>query len=135
MIKTDYKRRILALLLTVALMLTLIPAMAVTVSAASEAVEDLMATLEDYGFTAVFDDLNTVTVTGNVGAEDTALWNNSLSLYIPGGITVDWKASVTGESGNNYWLALYGEGTFYMSGGLIEITEGSNSSWILIFTN
>jgi hypothetical protein len=48
---------------------------------------------------------------------------------------VDWKASVTGESGNNYWLALYGEGTFYMSGGLIEITEGSNSSWILIFTN
>ena len=47
---------------------------------------------------------------------------------------MDWK-HLTGESGNNYWLALYGEGTFYMSGGLIEITEGSNSSWILIFTN
>ena len=93
-----------------------------------------MATLEDYGFTAVFDDLNTVTVT-EMSVRKTLRFGTIRFLYTSQGITVDWKASVTGESGNNYWLALYGEGTFYMSGGLIEITEGSNSSWILIFTN
>ncbi|NLB80582.1 MAG: hypothetical protein GX800_02965, partial [Clostridiaceae bacterium] len=135
MIKTSKKRHILALLLTVAVMLTLIQPMAVTVSATGTDVEDLIAELEYHGFTAVYDDVDTVTVTGNVSAEDTALWDYYLNLYIPDGITVDWQASVTGESSNNYWLELYGDGTFLMSGGLIEMTVGENNDSRLIFIN
>ena len=76
--------------------------------------ETLANTLTLAGFTAAASG-STVTVTGTKVATDT------LKLAIPAGVTVQWKASLTGDV-SPYLVFLNGDGTFELAGGKITNT-------------
>lgn len=80
----------------------------------SPAVETLANTLNLAGFTTAVSG-STVTVTGTKVATDT------LKLAIPAGVTVQWKASLTGDV-SPYLVFLNGDGTFELAGGKITNT-------------
>ena len=106
------------------------------ISVSVEDLDEMLRVLGLYDLTADYNESKReVTVTGILMKEDTYLWPGELELYIPAGITVIWKASMTGESGGNYWLDLSGGGRFILAeDGFIGMTADpiSNSNFYLV---
>ena len=80
-------------------------------------VETLANTLTNVGLSAAVSG-NTVTVTST----DTKVATDTLQLAIPAGVTVQWKASLTGDV-SPCLVFLNGDGTFELAGGKITNTE------------
>jgi hypothetical protein len=112
--------KIAAWALTLALLIGFMPGMTLTVSAADA--DTLAATINAHGLTA--------TVSGNtVNVSGTATNNNTLTLNIDSGVTINWDATLSsGLTGNVNVVELRGGGNFIMNGGSIDATDPSNSA-------
>ena len=109
------------ILLPIAVILGVLVAMPITVSAADQTVTiiqtDTVAQVSDKIITAINNTGGSGTVTVN-GSKNNA--NASLSLSIPSGVTVIWNANYAGDVGGSYLITFEGNGTFEMASGSIQ---------------
>lgn len=119
----------LSLLLAIAMVFTFFPAQAFAASAPTPQ-EAVAQAIHDSGFTTTVKD-STVTVTGSVTNQ-----NSTITIDIPDGVTVDWKATLSGEGGINEFgrhslLNLAGTGDFILnSTGKIQCSSQTVTSAI-----
>jgi len=116
----------LSLLLAIAMVLTFFPAQAFADSVLTPQ-EAVAQAIKDSGFTATVKD-STVTVTGSVTNK-----NSPIKIDIPDGVTVDWKATLSGEGGSNEFgrdslLNLAGTGDFILD----SMGKIQSSNWTAI---
>lgn len=100
--KHKISKKVISLLLSIAMVLTFFPAQAFAASALTPQ-EAVAQAIKDSGFTATVKD-STVTVTGSVTNK-----NSSITIDIPDGVTVDWQATLSGDGGHNNSGVLSGQ--------------------------
>ena len=124
--KHEISKKVMSLLLSIAMVLTFFPAQAFADSAPTPQ-EAVAQAIKDSGFTATVKG-STVTVTGSVTNQ-----NSTIAIDIPDGVTVDWKATLSGEGGSNEFgrdslLNLAGTGDFILD----SMGKIQSSNWTAI---
>ncbi len=92
--KHEITKKVMSLLLSIAMVLTFFPAQAFADSAPTPQ-EAVAQAIKDSGYTATVKD-SAVTVTGSVTNA-----NSPITINIPDGVTVEWNATLSGEGGSN----------------------------------